>query len=109
MITLFKTPEHEAKYYEIYDEKVNQKCYMLQLLLQTFYNRNSRVDPDTIDGKTLQVLVDLASNLTYETDSDFKDLYNEYKDDIDGMFFTKDQVKETIIDAIAEAHKGEEQ
>jgi len=109
MITLFKATEHEAKYYEIYDEKVNQKCYMLQLLLQTFYNRNNRVEPDTIDGKTLQVLVDLASNLTYETDSDFKEIYPDYKDEIDGMFFTRDQVKETIIDAIAEAHKGEEQ
>jgi len=109
MITLFKAPEHEAKYYEIYDEKVNQKCYMFQLLLQTFYNRNNRVDPDTIDGKTLQVLVDLTSTLTYETNCDFKDVHPEYKDDIDGMFFTRDQVKEAIIDAIAEAQKGEEQ
>jgi hypothetical protein len=109
MITLFQTNEHEAKYYEIYDEKINQKCYMLQLLLQTFYNRNNRVDPDTIDGKTLQVLVDLASTLTYETDSDFKDVHPEYQDDIDCMFLTRDKVKETIIDALAEVHKGGEQ
>ena len=82
---------------------------MLQKLLQVFYDRNAAVNLVTVDGRTLQVLVDLTSSLTYETDSDFKDVHPEYKDDIDGMFFTKDQVKETIIDAIAQAHQGKEQ
>jgi len=80
---------------------------MLQQLLQAFYNKSDYVRLETVDGKTLQVLVDLTSTLTYETDSDFKDGHPEYKDDIDGMFFTRDQVKETIIDAIAESHKEE--
>jgi hypothetical protein len=53
--------------------------------------------------------MDLTSALIYEANSDFKDVYPEYKDDIDGMFFTRDQVRETIITAIAEASKGEEQ
>jgi len=107
MISNFKSPDHETEYYKIYDEKVEQRYYMLQKLLQTFFDRSTIVHLDTIDGKTLQVLVDLTSTLTYETDSDFKDVHPEYKDDIDGMFFTRDQVKETIIDAIAESHKGE--
>jgi len=107
MISNFKSPDHETEYYKIYDEKVEQRYYMLQQVLQAFYNRSDYVHLETIDGKTLQVLVDLTSTLTYETDSDFKDVHPEYKDDIDGMFFTRDQVKETIIDAIAESHKGE--
>ena len=109
MISNFKSTDHETEYYKIYDQKVEQRYYMLQQLLQAFYNRSDCVRLETVDGKTLQVLVDLVSTLTYETDSDFKDVHPEYKDDIDGMFFTRDQVKETIIDAIAEAHKGEEQ
>jgi len=109
MISNFKSTDHETEYYKIYDQKVEQRYYMLQQLLQAFYNRSDYVRLETVDGKTLQVLVDLVSTLTYETDSDFKDVHPEYKDDIDGMFFTRDQVKETIIDAIAEAHKGEEQ
>ena len=109
MISNFKSTDHETEYYKIYDEKVEQRYYMLQKVLQAFYNRSDYVRLETVDGKTLQVLVDLVSTLTYETDSDFKDVHPEYKDDIDGMFFTRDQVKETIIDAIAEAHKGEEQ
>ncbi len=105
MITNFKSPDHETEYYKIYDQKVDQRYYMLQKVLQVFYKRNDHVFLETIDSRTLQVFVDLTSTLTYETDSDFKDVYPEYQDDIDGMFFTK--VKETIIDAIAESHKGE--
>jgi hypothetical protein len=107
MISNFKSTDHETEYYKIYDQKVDQRYYMLQKLLQVFYKRNDHVFLETIDGRTLQVFVDLTSTLTYEADSDFKDVYPEYKDDIDGMFFTRDQVKETIIDAIAEAHQGE--
>ena len=107
MISNFKSPDHETEYYKIYDEKVKQRYYMLQQLLQAFYNRSDYVRLETVDGKTLQVLVDLTSTLTYETDSDFKDVHSEYQDDIDGMFLTKDKVKETIIDAITEANKGE--
>jgi hypothetical protein len=107
MISNFKSPDHETEYYKIYDQKVDQRYYMLQRVLQVFYNRSDYVRLETVDGRTLQVLVDLTSTLTYETDSDFKDVHPEYQDDIDGMFLTRDKVKETIIDAIAEAHKGE--
>jgi len=82
---------------------------MLQKVLQVFYNNNAHINLATIDGRTLQVLVDLASTLTYEADAEFKDVYAEYRDDIDYMFLTKDKVKDTIIEAIAESHKGEEQ
>jgi hypothetical protein len=109
MISNFKSPDHEIEYYQIFDDKVEQRNYMFQKVLQSFFKRTDYIFLETIDGKTLQVLVDLTSTLTYETDSNFKDVHPEYKDDIDSMFFTKDQVKETIIDAIAEAHKGEEQ
>jgi hypothetical protein len=109
MISNFKSPDHETEYYKIFDDKVEQRKYMLQKVLQVFYDRNAAVNLATVDGRTLQVLVDLTSTLTYETDSDFKDVYPEYQDDIDGMFLTKDKVKDTIIEAIAEAHKGEEQ
>jgi len=109
MISNFKSPDHETEYYKIYDQKVDQRYYMLQRVLQVFYNRSDYVRLETVDGRTLQVLVDLTSTLTYETDSDFKDVHPEYQDDIDGMFLTRDKVKETIIDAIAEAHQGEEQ
>jgi len=109
MISNFKSPDHETEYYKIYDQKVDQRYYMLQKVLQVFYNKSDYVHLETVDGKTLQVLVDLASSLIYEANLDFKDDHPEYKDDIDGMFFTRDQVKETIIDAIAESHKGEEQ
>jgi len=109
MISNFKSPDHETEYYKIFDDKLDQRYYMLQRVLQVFYNRSDYVRLETVDGRTLQVLVDLTSTLSYETVSDFKDVHPEYKDDIDGMFFTKDQVKETIIAAIAEAHKGEEQ
>jgi len=107
MISNFKSPDHETEYYKIFDDKVDQRYYMLQRVLQVFYNRSDYVRLETVDGRTLQVLVDLTSTLTYETVSDFKDVHPEYKDNIDGMFFTKDQVKETIIDAIAEANKGD--
>jgi len=106
MISNFKSTDHETEYYKIYDEKVEQRYYMLQKVLQAFYNRSDYVRLETIDGRTLQVLVDLTSTLTYETDSDFKDVHPEYQDDIDGMFLTKDKVKDTIIEAIAEANKG---
>jgi len=107
MITNFKSPDHETEYYKIFNEKVEQRYYMLQQVLQAFYNKSDYVRLETIDGRTLQVLVDLTSTLSYETDSDFKDVHPGYEDDIDGMFLTRDKVKETIIDAIAEAHKGE--
>jgi len=107
MISNFKSTDHETEYYKIYDQKVDQRYYMLQKVLQVFYNRSDHVFLDTIDGKILQTLVDLTSTLTYETDSDFKDVHPEYQDDIDGMFLTKDKIKDTIIDAIAESHKGE--
>jgi len=107
MISNFKSTDHETEYYKIYDEKVEQRYYMLQKVLQAFYNRSDYVRLETIDGRTLQVLVDLTSTLTYETDSDFKDVHPEYQDDIDGMFLTRDKVKETIIEAITESHKGE--
>lgn len=109
MISNFKSPEHEIKYAGIFKDKIEQKCYMLQLVLKAIYNRNSYVDPETLDGKTLQVIVDLTSTLTYETDSDFKDIYPEYQDDLDGMFLTKDKVKETIIEAITETKQGDQQ
>ena len=107
MISNFKSTDHETEYYKIFDDKVEQRCYILQQVLQAFYKTSDYVRLETIDGRTIQVLVYLASTLTYETDSDFKNAYSEYKDDIDGMFFTKDQVKETIIEAIAESHKGD--
>ena len=107
MISNFKSTDHETEYYKIYDQKVEQRYYMLQKVLQVFYKRNDYVCLETIDGRTLQVLVDLTSTLTYETDSDFKDVHPEYQDDIDGMFLTKDKIKDTIIEAIAESHKGE--
>jgi hypothetical protein len=107
MISNFKSTDHETEYYKIYDQKVDQRYYMLQKVLQVFYKRNDHVFLETIDGRTLQVFVDLASTLTYEADSDFKDVHPEYQDDIDGMFFTRDKVKETIIDAIVESQKGE--
>jgi hypothetical protein len=107
MISNFKSTDHETEYYKIYDEKVEQRYYMLQKVLQAFYNRSDYVRLETIDGRTLQVLVDLTSTLTYETDSDFKDVHPEYQDDIDGMFLTRDKVKETIIEAITESQKGE--
>ena len=111
MISNFKSPDHETEYYKIFNGKVEQRYYMLQQVLQVFYTNKMEVGDyvrlETFDGRTLQFLVDLTSTLTYETDSDFKDVYPQYQDDIDGMFFTKDQVKETIIDAIAEVHKGE--
>jgi len=108
MISNFKSPDHETEYYKIFDDKVEQRCYMLQKVLQVFYNINAPINLATIDGKTLQVLVDLTSTLTYETESDFKDVYPEYQDDIDGMFLTRDKVKETIIEAITETNQGEE-
>ena len=79
---------------------------MLQQVLQAVYKRNSYVNPEAIDGKTLQVLVDLTSTLSYQTDDDFKEKYPEYKDGIDGMFLTKDKVKEIITEAIAETKQG---
>jgi hypothetical protein len=107
MISNFKSTDHETEYYKIFNEKVEQRYYMLQKVLQAFYNRSDCVFLETIDGRTLQVFVDLTSTLTYETDSDFKDVHPEYQDDIDGMFLTKDKIKDTIIEAIAESHKGE--
>jgi hypothetical protein len=109
MISNFKSPDHETEYYKIYDQKVEQRYCMLQRVLQVFYDTSDYVRLETIDGRTLQVLMDLTSALIYEANSDFKDVYPEYKDDIDGMFFTRDQVRETIITAIAEASKGEDQ
>ena len=109
MISNFKSPDHETEYYKIFNEKVEQRYHMLQQVLQAFYNRSDYVRLETVDGRTLQVLVDLTSTLTYETESDFKDVHPEYQDDIDGMFLTRDKVKETIIEAIAETNKGEEQ
>lgn len=109
MISKFNSPEHELEYSKIFKDKIEQKCYMLQQVLQAVYNRNSYVNPEAIDGKTLQVIVDLTNHLTYETDSDFKNVYPEYQDDIDGMFLTKDKVKETIIEAIAETKQGNQQ
>jgi len=109
MISNFKSPDHETEYYKIFNEKVEQRYYMLQQVLQAFYNKSDYVRLETIDSRTLQVLVDLTSTLTYETDSDFKDVHPEYQDDIDSMFLTKDKIKDTIIEAIAESHKGEEQ
>jgi hypothetical protein len=109
MISNFKSPDHETEYYKIYDQKVEQRYCMLQQVLRVFYDTSDYVRLETIDGRTLQVLMDLTSALIYEANSDFKDVYPEYKDDIDGMFFTRDQVRETIITAIAEASKGEEQ
>lgn len=109
MISKFNSPNHELEYSKIFKDKIEQKCYMLQQVLQAVYNRNSYVNPGTLDGKTLQVIVDLTSTLTYETDSDFKDIYPEYQDDLDGMFLTKDKVKETIIEAIGEAKQGDQQ
>ena len=107
MISNFKSPEHETEYYKIFNEKVEQRYYMLQQVLQAFYNKSSDINLETVDGRTLQVLMDLTSTLTYETDSDFKDIHPEYQDDIDGMFLTRDKVKETIIEAITEANKEE--
>jgi hypothetical protein len=111
MISNFKSPDHENEYYKIFNEKVEQRYYMLQQVLHVFWgiNKTDYVRLETIDGRTLQVLVDLASTLTYETDSDFKDVHPEYQDDIDGMFLTRDKVKETIIEAITETNQGEEQ
>ena len=109
MISNFKSTDHETEYYKIFNEKVEQRYYMLQQVLQAFYNKSDYVCLENIDGRTLQVLVDLTSTLSYETDSDFKDVHPEYQDDIDSMFLTKDKVKDTIIEAIAESHKGEEQ
>jgi len=107
MISNFKSPDHETEYYKIFNEKVEQRYHMLQQVLQAFYNRSDYVRLETVDGRTLQVLVDLTSTLTYETDSDFKDVYPEYQDDIDGMFLTKDKVKDTIVEAITEANQGD--
>ncbi len=107
MISNFKSTDHETEYYTIFNEKVEQRYYMLQQVLQAFYNKSDYVHLQTVDGKTLQVLVDLTSTLTYETDSDFKDVHPEYQDDIDDMFLTRDKVKETIIEAITETNQGE--
>ena len=109
MISKFNSPNHELEYSKIFKDKIEQKCYMLQQVLQAVYNRNTYVNPEAIDGKTLQVLVDLTNTLTYETDSDFKENYPKYKDDIDEMFLTKDKVKEIITEALAEAHQGDQQ
>jgi hypothetical protein len=109
MITNFKSPDHETEYYKIFNEKVEQRYYMLQQVLQAFYGKGDYVRLETIDGRTLQVFMDLTSSLAYEADSNFKDVHPEYKDDIDGMFFTRDQVKDTIIAAIAETNQGEKE
>ena len=109
MISKFNSTDHETEYYKIFNEKVEQRYHMLQQVLQAFYNRSDYVRLETVDGRTLQVLVDLASTLTYETDSDFKDVHPEYQDDIDGMFLTRDKVKETIIEAITETNQGDSQ
>ena len=64
---------------------------------------------ETLHPKTLDVINDIASNLVYECERQFKETHPDYDTEDEDIFIPRRSFKENVTEALKEALKSQEE
>jgi hypothetical protein len=94
----FKTPEDETAYYQLFEEKLQERVYLIKETAEALFPRYKL---HNFDSRTLKIISDLTESLIYSVTDVFEDKYPEYKNDSD-VFIPRASIKEAVKEAFTE-------
>ena len=94
----FKTPEDENAFYQIFEEKLQERVYLIKETAEALFPKLKLVD---LDSRTLKLISDLTESLLYSCTDVFEDKFPEYKSDSD-VFIPRASIKEAVKEAFSE-------
>jgi hypothetical protein len=97
----FKTNEDWEEFLNIFDDQWQYKREMLNRVKNSLFPEYKSWDQ--LQPKTLEVINDIVSNLSYEVERQFKETHQDYKTDDDDMFIPYRSFKENVAEALNEA------
>jgi hypothetical protein len=94
----FKTPEDENDFYQIFDQKLQERVYLIRETAEALFPGYKL---HSLDSRTVKLISDLTESLLYSVTDVFEDKYPEYKNDSD-VFIPRASIKEAVKEAFAE-------
>jgi hypothetical protein len=98
----FKSQDDWQEFLNIFDDQWRCKRAMLDRVKDSMF---PGYHWDQLQPKTLEVINDIASNLVYECERQFKETHQDYKIDDDEILIPYRSFKENVIEALKEALK----
>ena len=98
----FKNLDDESKFYDIFDEKLIQYKYVMDKVRELMFDGRGSGSYMNIPGSMLEVIYKITDKVLYDSVDQFKNLKPEYKDDFDNVFVPRNELRNTIKEAIVE-------
>ena len=96
----FKSQHDWEAFTQIFDSQWHCKLALLNRVKDDLF---PGYDWHTLTPKTLEVINDIAQNMLYDVDRQFKETHQDYKTDDDEMFIPYRSFKENVTEALKEA------
>jgi hypothetical protein len=96
----FKSQDDWQEFLNIFDDQWQFKLTLLNRVKDDLFPGHKW---ETLQPQTLEVINDIASNLVYECERQFKETHQDYKTDDDDLFIPYRSFKENVTEALKEA------
>ena len=97
----FKSQDDWQEFLNIFDDQWQCKKAMLNRVKNDLFPEYKSWDQ--LKAQHLEVINDIASNLVYECERQFKENHEDYKTDEDDLFIPYHSFKEKVAEALKEA------
>jgi hypothetical protein len=94
----FKTPEDSNAFYQLFEDKLEERAYLINKTAEALFPRYKL---HGLDGRTLKVVSDLTESILYSCTDVFEDKHPEYKSECD-VFIPRASIKEAVKEALTE-------
>jgi len=104
----FRTDEDENHFYDLFDEKLIQYKFLLDKVRDVMFDGHGNGSYANVPGSFLDVLHRITRDLTYDTSVKFEKERPEYKEDYDSVFVNRNELKNSLKEALSEINTSED-
>jgi hypothetical protein len=94
----FKTPEDENAFYQLFEEKLQERVYLIKETAEALFPGYKL---HSLDSRAVKLISDLTESLIYSCTDVFEDKHPEYKNECD-VFIPRASIKEAVKEAFSE-------
>jgi uncharacterized protein (DUF169 family) len=97
----FKSQQHHEDYVGIFKERVENYIALMNIVKDEMYGIGAG-NYSNLPGTCQEVLLEITRSIMYDTSTDFKEVYTEYKDDDTDYYIPYKDLKDRLRQALQE-------
>jgi len=97
----FKSSQHHQDYISIFTERVENYIILMNLVKDEMYGKGVG-NYSNLPGTCQEVLLEITRSIMYDTNTDFKEVYKEYKNDDTDYYIPYEDLKDRLRQALQE-------